>query len=435
MATGHRPVLPQSLRGRFALPHGGHPVCSSVCPAGGLDGLHRSSGGISSGSCASGISSLPALCGSWPHLPIQSVVLWSVHGPAGLHSGYGSSVRYSSFLGYPYASLPGRLARPGLVPGGSPPGSRGCIDPLSRVGDRDQPGEVQLLSVSGGSVSRGGHRRKDFYGFSIARSRLQAAVNLRRISVVRSAFCQLVAVASGDAVLSVTSGSRGPPEDEIAPNFPSPLLGSVGSFGSDAMVSGLSSGPSVMASRGSPLSRCVSPSGVSRSGLLVRRFRRRLGGSLGRQGSFWPLGLVGGSFSSQCQGVAGSSSWSPPLPVLSVRDHGGRVLRQCHRGRLSAQGGGHPVSCSQHHCAGDPLLGGISSDSIGSAVYSGDPQCSRGLSLPSSPAPQFRVVSQHGRILIFDASVAGDDRPICHLRQSPLLHLFLALPRPSLGGD
>ena len=31
--------------------------------------------------------------------------------------------------------------------------------------------------------------------------------------------------------------------------------------------------------------------------------------------------------------------------------------------------------------------------------------------------------------------MAGDDRPICHLRQSPLLHLFLALPRPSLGRD
>ena len=185
MATGHRPVSPQSLHGRFALPHGDHPVCSSVCPAGGLAGLHRSSGGVSSGSCASGISLLPALCGSWPHLPIQSVVLRSVHGPAGLHSGYGSCVRYSSFFGYPYASLPGRLARPGLILGGSPPGSRGCLVPLSRVGDRDQPGEVQLLSVSGGTVSRGGHRCKDFYGFSIARSRLQAAVNLRRISRIR----------------------------------------------------------------------------------------------------------------------------------------------------------------------------------------------------------------------------------------------------------
>ena len=80
-------------------------------------------------------------------------------------------------------------------------------------------------------------------------------------------------------------------------------------------------------------------------------------------------------------------------------------------------------------------MGGISSDSAGSPVHSGDPQCSRGLSLPSSSTPQLRVVSQHGRVSIFDVSVAGDDRPICHLRQSPLLHLFLALPRPSFGGD
>ena len=119
-----------------------------------------------------------------------------------------------------------------------------------------------------------------------------------------------------------------------------------------------------MTSGGSPLSRCLSPSGVPRSGLLVRRFRRRLGVSLGRQGSFRPLGLVGGSSSSQCQGIAGGASWSPSLPVLSVSDNGGRVLRQCHRGRLSAQEGGHPVSCSQHHCAGDPPLGGISSEFI-----------------------------------------------------------------------
>ena len=181
VASGHRPVPAHSLRGHFTLSHGDHPICSHVSPAGGLDGLHRSSGGVSSGSCASGISSPPALCGSWPHLPFQSIVLRSVHGPAGLHSGYGSCIRCSSFLGYPYASLPGRLARPGIVPGGPPPGSRYCLVPLSRVGDRGQPGVVRLLSVSGGTVSRGGHRRTDFYGFSIARSRLQAAVYLRRI--------------------------------------------------------------------------------------------------------------------------------------------------------------------------------------------------------------------------------------------------------------
>ena len=140
VASGHRPVPAQSLRGHFALSHGDHLVSSYVSPAGGLDGLHRSLGGVSSGSCASGILALPTLCGSWPRLPIHSVVLRSVHGPAGLHSGYDSCIRCSSFLGYPYASFPGRLARPDIVPGGPPPGSRGCLVPLSRVGSHLVPG-------------------------------------------------------------------------------------------------------------------------------------------------------------------------------------------------------------------------------------------------------------------------------------------------------
>ena len=99
------------------------------------------------------------------------------------------------------------------------------------------------------------------------------------------------------------------------------------------------------------------------------------------------------------------------------------------------QGRGHQVSCSQRHRSGDSALGGISSDSPRSAVHSGDPQCSGGLSLPSPSAPRLRVVSQHGGVLVFVVLMAGDDRPLCHLSQSPLLHLFLALPRPSFGGD
>ena len=279
VASGHRPVPAHSLHGHFPLSPGAHPVCSHVSPSGGLDGLRRSSGGVSSGSCASGISSLPALCGSWPHLPIQCVVLRSVHGPAGLPSGYGSCIR-SSFLGYPYVSLPGRLARPGIVPGGPPPGPRGCLVPLSRVGDSGQPGVVPSLRlrwyiISGWSSTLGllWHLHRQIVSPGCG----PPPTN----SVLHSASCLLVAVSSGVAVLSVTSGSRWPPADEFAHDLPSPLLASVGSFGSGAVVSGLSSGPSVVASRGSLLSRCVSPAGVPSSCLLVRRFRRRLGSSLG----------------------------------------------------------------------------------------------------------------------------------------------------------
>ena len=100
---------------------------------------------------------------------------------------------------------------------------------LSGVGDSCQPGEVQLHSVSGGPVSRGGHRRADFYGFSFARSRLQAVVNRRRISAFRRASCRLVAVA-GDVVLPVAFGSGRTPAYAVTPDLPSPLLGSVGSI-------------------------------------------------------------------------------------------------------------------------------------------------------------------------------------------------------------
>ena len=279
MASGYRPVSAHSLRGHFPLSPGTHPVCSHVSPSGGLDGLRRSSGGVSSGSCAPGISSLPALCDSWPHLAIQCVVLQSVHGPAGLPSGCGSCIR-SSFLGYPYASFPGRLARPVIVPGGPPPGSRGCLVPLSRVGDSGQPGIVPSLRLRWYIILglSSPHTLLWFLHRQIASPGCSPPPTT---SVLHSASCLLVAVTSGVAVLSVTSGSRWPPADEFAPDWPSPLLGSVGSFGSGAVVSGLSSGPSVVASQGSLLSRCVSSAGVPSYCLLVRRFRRWLGASLG----------------------------------------------------------------------------------------------------------------------------------------------------------
>ena len=249
-------------------------------------------------------------------------------------------------------SLPGRLARPVLLPGGSPQGPRGCLVPLSGVGDSCQPGEVQLHSVSGGPVSRGGHRRTDFYGFSFARSRLQAIVNRRRISALRRASCQLVAVAAWDVVLPVASGSGQMPAHAVTPDLPAPLLGSVGSIHPCGVVSGLPSRPTVLASWGSPLPQSVSPSGIPGPGLLVRCFRRRLGGSPEQPGGFRPLRPVGSSSTGQCQGVAGGAEGSPPLPVLSVRCHGRGVLRR-HRGCIPVQGGGHEVSCSQQHRTGD----------------------------------------------------------------------------------
>ena len=60
-------------------------------------------------------------------------------------------------------------------------------------------------------------------------------------------------------------------------------------------------------------------------------------------------------------------------------------------------------------------------------------RCVSTLVIPG-PAPQFRMVSQLGRISIFAASVAGDVRPVCHFRPSPLLHLFSPYRDPLSAG-
>ena len=137
---------------------------------------------------------------------------------------------------------------------------------------------------------------------------------------------------------------------------------------------------------------------------------------LSMPGSCWLCIMVSSTSSPFCQGPRWPSAMSPRSPIYS-------------RG-----GGGRLASCSRHRCPGVPPLGGISSDSTGSTVPSGDPQCSRGLSLPSSPAPQFRMVSQLGCISIFAASVAGDVRPVFHFRPSPLLHLFSPYRDPLSAG-
>ena len=81
VASSHRSLDPQSLRGCVTLPDGDHSVSPSFRPSGRLDGLHRSSGSLLAGFGTSGIASLPPLCGPWPSISVQSVVFRPIHGP------------------------------------------------------------------------------------------------------------------------------------------------------------------------------------------------------------------------------------------------------------------------------------------------------------------------------------------------------------------
>ena len=75
-------------------------------------------------------------------------------------------------------------------------GSSDCSATLSRVGGCGQPPAIQPGSVTGGSVSGGCHRLRLFQGFSVGGAHLPAAVNSRRVSVLRLAYRGLMAIAT-----------------------------------------------------------------------------------------------------------------------------------------------------------------------------------------------------------------------------------------------
>ena len=428
MASGHRPLPSQSLCGRVSLPDGDHSVCAPVGASGGLDGLHRSEGSVPSSTGSSSFSSFSSLHVPRHCLPIQSAVLWPLHGSAGLHQGHGSCFSYTPFYGNPYETVSRRLASPVCLLGVPPQGSSDCPPTLPRVGDCGQPPEIQPGSITGGSVSGGCHRLHLFQGFSIGGTHLTAAVNSRRVPVLRLASRELMALATRRTFFTGSPSSWWQTEDAVPPAMPPSILGSSGSGGSSVCVDGVSSRPPVVAPSPSSVSRSVSLPGVSRPTLLVRRLRCGVGCPSRSSDRFRSVGHPPGGVIHKRQGTACCPTGSSPVPVISTGLHGGCLLRQHHSSGLSSQGGWHKISSPQHLGSGDLALDGVPLHSPGSAVPPGLQQRPRGRPVSPSPAPTFRVVTKPDRISIFEKTLAGPNRFICHLRQSSLFDLLLTIP-------
>ena len=114
VAPHHRSVDPERLHHLVALPHGDSSVSPSFHPPRRLDGLPGPVGRLPSGSSSSRFASLPSLRGSREVVPIQGPLLRSYDRTPSLHEDYGPSVRHPPQVRGQDASLPGRLAHPGL---------------------------------------------------------------------------------------------------------------------------------------------------------------------------------------------------------------------------------------------------------------------------------------------------------------------------------
>ena len=178
---------------------------------------------------------------------------------------------------------------------------------------------------------------------------------------------------------------------------------------------------------------------------LVRRLGRGMGCPSRLSGRFRPVGHPTGSVVYQRQGTARCSAGAFPVPVSSPRSHGGCLLRQHHSSGLPSQGGWHQVSSPQHLGSGGLALDGVPLHTPGSTVPSGLQQRPSRRPVSPSPAPTYRVVSNHDRLSIFVKTLAGPNSFICQLRQSSLFDFLLTFPgsdgsrhgrvSPVLGGS
>ena len=110
----HRPVDPERLRHLVSLPYGDSTVSPSFHPSGRLDGLPGPAGRLPAGSCSSRFASLSSLRGRGKDVPVQRPLFRSHDRAPSLHENYGSRFRHPPQVWGQDASLPGRLAHPGL---------------------------------------------------------------------------------------------------------------------------------------------------------------------------------------------------------------------------------------------------------------------------------------------------------------------------------
>ena len=181
MTFGRHPLPYPSPCGRVTLSVGVHPVCAPVSKSGGLAGLLRSPGSVHSSDGSS--ASRPFL---------RFLLRDTVYQFQALCFGLSTALPVITWV----TSIPRHLAGPVFLSGVSPRGSSTCPPSLSSFWDCHPSQVFQPHTFPGSAVSVGRLRFHLFQGFSVGGTHLSATICNRRISVMRLAYREPVAVAS-----------------------------------------------------------------------------------------------------------------------------------------------------------------------------------------------------------------------------------------------
>ena len=224
--ASNRPLATEPEDSEDILQDGVTPVCTSVGTSWRLDGVSRLEGCVLASSNASGFSQVSQVRGLWEGLPVQSSLLWPLHGTSGFHTGHGSCFGFSSPIRHSVTSLPRRLAHSGLLPRAGSPCSGVSPPALSFAGDSLQLGEVAADSNPAHGVSRGPSGLCLFQGFSCPQESREASLNWRRILVLRASAGVILAGASGSTGFNDSARSGREASDAVSPVCSHAILGS-----------------------------------------------------------------------------------------------------------------------------------------------------------------------------------------------------------------
>ena len=435
LAPHHRFVDPERLHHLVTLPHGDSSVSLEFHPSRRLDDLPGPARRVSSGSSLSRFASFSSLRGRREALPVQGPLLRSYDRTSSLHEDYGTSVRHPPQAWGQDASLPGRLAHPGLfkdrlssVEGQAPVS-------LYRTWHPGQPHEVVSGSLSVHSVLGHGDSFSALYCSSHTSTSQQSHSTDRGVPINPVSSSVPLASPSRPPVFPDSSRLRRNDQDEASPTLPQGPVGLSGRPVPGLLVSSLSRGSSLVVESGSAEGGRESLPSSSRHQLLRGCFRRGLGSPSRRTPRLGSLAPPSEGSLYQHERASGSSARPAGLRTSDRGHVGSAVLRQHHHSSLSSSVGRDFFVRSELHGQGGSPLGGESLHSSSSPVHHGVVQRHRGrLNSPQS-GDRVRVDPSPGGSRSAGPQVASDDRSVRNLLYGEASSLLLSSHRSTGGRD
>ena len=251
LAPHHRSVDPEPLRHLVTLPHGDSSVSPELHSSRRLDDLPGPARRVSSGSSSSRFALFSSLRGRREALPIQGPLLRSYDRASSLHEDYGTSVRHPPQAWGQDASLPGRLAHPGLFRNRLSSVEGQAPSNLYRTWHPGQSHEVVSGSLSVHSLLGHGDSVSALHCSPHTSTSQQSHPTDRGVPLNPASSSVPLASPSRPPVFPDSSRLRWDDQDEASPTLPQGPVGLSGRPVPGLLVSSLSRGSSLVVEAGS----------------------------------------------------------------------------------------------------------------------------------------------------------------------------------------